>query len=61
VAFIAEKVTGELEELPGEKNPHAVALARLASLKGSKIRAERLTEAKRREIAKKAARARWEN
>jgi hypothetical protein len=42
-----------------EKNPAAVALGRLGGLKGGKARAERLSARKRREIAKKAASARW--
>lgn len=42
------------------KNPAAVALGRLGGLKGGKARAERLTSARRSEIAKKAALARWE-
>ncbi len=41
------------------KNPAAVALGRLGGLKGGRIRAERLTSARRVEIAKKAALARW--
>ena len=42
-----------------EKNPAAVALGRLGSLKGSKARAASLSGEKRSEIARKAARARW--
>ena len=45
---------------PKEKNPAAVALGRLGGLKGGKARAENLSAAKRKEIAKKAAKARWE-
>ena len=41
------------------KNPAAVALGRLGGLKGGKVRAERLAPARRVEIAKKAALARW--
>jgi hypothetical protein len=58
-AFIVEQGTTEPEESPREKNPHAVALGRLGGLRGGKARAERLTEEERREIARKAARARW--
>jgi hypothetical protein len=43
-----------------EKNPAAVALGRLGGLKGGKARAAKLSAAKRKEIAKKAAKARWE-
>lgn len=42
-----------------EKNPAAVALGRLGGLKGGKARAEKLSEKRRKEIAKKAAMARW--
>ncbi len=45
-----------------EKNPAAVELGRLGrlgGLKGGKARAAKLTPAKRKEIAQKAARIRW--
>jgi hypothetical protein len=42
-----------------EKNPAAVALGRLGGLKGGPARAEKLSSERRREIAQKAARARW--
>ena len=41
------------------KNPAAVALGRLGGLKGGKARAASLTPERRKEIAKKAALARW--
>jgi hypothetical protein len=41
------------------KNPAAVALGRLGGLKGGKARKAALTEEQRREIASRAARARW--
>lgn len=44
----------------GEKNPAAVALGRLGGLKGGKARAEALSDEERSEIARKAAKARWE-
>jgi hypothetical protein len=51
----------EIEEQPieREKNPHAVALGRLGGQRGGKARAERLTATKRSEIARVAARSRW--
>jgi hypothetical protein len=49
----------EQEEAPPEKNPAAVALGRLGGKKGGKARAESLSPEKRREIARKAAQARW--
>jgi hypothetical protein len=41
------------------KNPAAVALGRLGGLKGGKARAEHLSAARRKQIARKAAKARW--
>jgi hypothetical protein len=41
------------------KNPHAVALSRLGARKGGLARAAKLSPRKRREIARKAAQARW--
>lgn len=43
-----------------EKNPAAVALGRLGGLKGGKARAAKLTTKRRKEIAQKAAKTRWE-
>lgn len=42
-----------------KKNPHAVALAALGAKKGGEARAMALSPEQRREIARKAARARW--
>jgi hypothetical protein len=44
---------------PPEKNPAAVALGRLGGIKGGKARAEKLSSARRKAIAKKAAAKRW--
>ena len=51
--------TEEQPAEPQEKNPHAVALGRLGGQRGGKARAERLTPTKRSEIARVAARSRW--
>ena len=62
-AHIVEQVTGEpipkhvLEE--STKNQAAVSLGRLGGLKSAKARMEKLTPEKRKEIAQKAAKARW--
>lgn len=40
-------------------NPHAAALGRLGGLKGGPARARALSAARRTEIARAAARARW--
>ena len=52
-------VTQATEEPTKEKNPAAVALGRLGGLKGGKARAKKLSTKRRKEIAKKAAKARW--
>jgi hypothetical protein len=57
---IVQEATGEApEEAPSDKNPAAVELGRLGGLKGGPARAKKLTKARRSEIAKKAAEARW--
>lgn len=45
--------------VPRERNPHAAALGRLGGLKGGHARAAALAPRRRREIARLAARARW--
>ena len=55
---IGERLDGS--PLPVEKkHPHAVALGKLGGKKGGKARAESLSPAKRKAIAKKAAATRW--
>jgi hypothetical protein len=55
-----QETTQEEKQLNTEgKNPAAVALGRLGGLKGGKARADKLSPEQRQEIAKKAARARW--
>jgi hypothetical protein len=49
----------ERRRLIGGTNPHAAALGRLGGLKGGPARAAKLTPARRRAIARAAARARW--
>lgn len=63
-AHIVEQATGEptpkniSEE--STKNPAAVALGRLGGLKGGKARFAKMTSEQRKELAKKAAKARWQ-
>jgi hypothetical protein len=59
--LIVDTATGDAPPSPTEpeKNPAAVALGRLGGLKGGKARAKKLSAAKRKEIAKKAAAKRW--
>lgn len=59
-AIVEESTGEEPEAVPGpEKNPHAVALGKLGGQKGGPARAKKLSTKKRREIAQKAAAARW--
>ena len=57
-AIVAEATEDQEPEGDG-KNPAAVALGRLGGLKGGKARAAKLSAKRRKEIAKKAAAARW--
>jgi hypothetical protein len=59
---IVQQATGQAPDQPQPKpakNPAAVELGRLGGLKGGKARAKKLTAQERREIAAKAAQARW--
>ena len=62
-ASIVESATDpkskEVQSHTDGKNPAAVALGRLGGLKGGKARAEKLSPKRRKEIARKAAQARW--
>jgi hypothetical protein len=60
-ASIVSEATGEAQDDKTQpvKNPAAVALGRLGGQKGGKARAAKLTPERRREIAQKAAAARW--
>lgn len=53
---VVQEATGQK---PKKKNPAAVAMGRLGGKKGGKARAQKLSPARRKEIAAKAARARW--
>jgi hypothetical protein len=58
--IIGEKLSGEpLDDPNAGKNPAAVALGKLGGAKGGAARAASLSPAKRKAIAKKAAKARW--
>jgi hypothetical protein len=57
---IGEQMDGKpLEDPYAGKNPAAVALGKLGGAKGGRARASKLSAAKRKAIAKKAAKARW--
>ena len=57
---IAANIVAQLsgEPLQG-RNPAAVALGRLGGLRGGPARAKKLSKARRKKIATKAAKARW--
>lgn len=59
IAKIATEGEPETPTPEDQKNPHAVALRRLGGQKSCKARAEKLTPEERKEIARKAANARW--
>lgn len=63
--LVVDIATGEGEDTsatkPRQKNPAAVALGRLGGKKGGAARASNLSPERRREIAKRAAAARWKN
>lgn len=60
-AAIVNEATNEHPVPPEDdgKNPHAIALGRMGGAKGGAARAKALTAEQRREIAQKAAAARW--
>ena len=60
-ASIVSDATSEDKTEPEDdgKDPAAVALGRRGGLKGGRARANKLTPEQRREIARKAAEARW--
>jgi hypothetical protein len=59
---IVDEATGESPKTqpPQEKNQAAVALGRLGGKKGGNARAAKLSDERLKEIALKAARARWD-
>jgi hypothetical protein len=64
-AQIVAEATGQVttkeiaKPLTKDKNPAAVALGRLGGLKSGAARMTKLSSKKRKEIARKAAKARW--
>jgi len=58
--LVVDMAAGEAEPTPERvKDPAAVELGRKGGLKGGKARAAKLSPERRREIAKRAAGARW--
>src|SRR5258708_10422030 len=60
---IGEQMDGKPLEAPPPdlRNPHPVALGTMGGKKGGTARARKLSPAKRRAIAKKAAKSRWKS
>src|SRR5579859_5614075 len=56
---LAAEIVEAIANGQGGKNPFAVALGRLGGAKGGRARAERLSPRRRKEIARKAAKALW--
>lgn len=57
---IGEQMDGSPLETPVDtRNPHAVALGKIGGKRGGQARAQALSPARRRAIAKKAAKTRW--
>ena len=57
---IVQEATGQAPPEPEDtRNPSAVALSKLGASKGGKARASKLSARRRKEIAQKAAKARW--
>jgi hypothetical protein len=57
--LVVDVATGQVEDGPPVVDTAATAFARLGGLKGGPARAATLSKAKRKQIAKKAAKARW--
>lgn len=60
IAFNVVKIATDEEQSSEGKNPAAVALGRLGGLKGGRARALKLSKARRSQIAKAAAKTRWD-
>lgn len=60
---VVDSILDELEQEPQpvkKKDPLAAELGRRGGLKGGKARAEKLSATQRKQIAKKAIKARWD-
>ncbi len=61
-SIVADSVDEDKDEPADDgKDPAAVALGRRGGLKGGRARADKLTAEQRRQIAQKAAAARWQD
>jgi hypothetical protein len=58
--FVVDVATGQADDSEPAKDPAAVALGRRGGLKGGKARAAKMTPERRADIARQAAKARWD-
>jgi hypothetical protein len=58
--LVMKIATGEVDDRVSEPNPKLVARAKKAGLLGGKARAKKLSAKRRKTIARRAAKARWE-
>ena len=58
---VVQEATGQTEEEQPKANIDYAALCHKGGLKGGRARANKLTPEQRKEIAQKAAKARWHN
>ena len=56
---VVQEATGQIEPEPPKRPQDMKALGKLGGRKGGKARAEKLTPEQRKEIARRAANARW--
>jgi hypothetical protein len=59
-AAVIDSLSRKTDNAAPKKNPAAVALGRLGGAKGGPARAAVLSDKRKHDIAKKAARARWD-
>jgi len=57
--FVGDIAVGEVQETPQASDTPATESRRKGGFRGGRARAKKLSARKRREIAKRAARARW--
>lgn len=58
-SIVEKTISASKPQKKKKKNPAAVALGRLGGLKGGKARALKLSAKRRKAIAQKAAKSRW--
>ena len=59
--MVGRIATGEIEDIKTKKDRRMAELGRSGGAKGGKARAAKLNRVRRKEIAKRAAKARWKD